>query len=65
MLLINPTMRKESMPILIILLHAVDPRVDTQVNDFLCKEIFIRIFLLRAILTNLGAMISFISGFIW
>ena len=60
MLLINPSMRKESMPILIMLLHAVDPRVDIGVNAFLCKEIFVRIFLLRAILTNLGAM-SFIS----
>ena len=31
MLLINPSMRKESMLILIMLLHAVDPRVDTEV----------------------------------
>ena len=61
MLLINPSMRKESMPILIMLLHVVDPRVDTGVDAFLCKEIFVRIFLLMAILTNLGAM-SFISG---
>ena len=63
MLLINPSMRKDqSMPILIMLLHAVDHRVDTGVDAFLWKEIFVRIFLLRAILTNLGAMISFISG---
>ena len=60
MLLINPSMHKESMPILIMLLHVVDPRVDIGVDAFLCKEIFVRIFLLRAILTNLGAMI-FIS----
>ena len=64
MLLINPNMHKESMPILIMLLHAVDPIVDTGVDAFLCKEIFVRIFLLRAILTNLGAMI-FISGFLF
>ena len=31
MLLINPSMRKESMLILIMLLHAVDPRVDAEV----------------------------------
>ena len=61
MLLINPSIRNESMSILIMLLHAVDPRVDTGVNAFLCKEIFVRIFLLRAILTNLGAS-NFISG---
>ena len=30
MLLINPSMRKETMPILIMLLHAVDPRVDQE-----------------------------------
>ena len=60
MLLINPSMHKESMSILIMLLHALDPRVDTGAVSFLCKEIFVRIFLLRAILTNLGAM-SFIS----
>ena len=60
MLLINPSMHKESMPIIIMLLHAVDPRVDIGVDAFLCKEIFVRIFLLREILTNLGAMI-FIS----
>ena len=35
MLLINPSMCKESIPILIMLLHAVDPRVDTGVNAFL------------------------------
>ena len=35
MLLINPSMRKESMPIFIMLLHAVDPRVDTGVDAFL------------------------------
>ena len=35
MLLINPSMRKESMSILIMLLHAVDPRVDTGVDAFL------------------------------
>ena len=35
MLLINPSMRKESMLILIMLLHAVDPRVDTGVDAFL------------------------------
>ena len=54
-------MPKESMLILIMLLHAVDPRFDTGVDAFLWKEIFIRIFLLREILTDLGAMISFIS----
>ena len=61
MLLFNPSMRKESMLILIKILHAVDPRVDIGLYAFLCKEIFVRIFLLRAILTNLGAM-SFIYG---
>ena len=35
MLLINPSMRKESMPILIMLFHAVDPRVDIGVDAFL------------------------------
>ena len=60
MLLINPSMHKESMPVLIMLLHAVDPRVDIGADAFLCKEIFVRIFLLRAILSNLCAS-SFIS----
>ena len=63
MLLINPSMRKDqSMSILIMLLHVVDHRVDIGVDAFLWKEIFVRIFLLRAILTKLGAMISFIFG---
>jgi len=45
MLLINPSMRKDqSMPILIMLLHAVDHRVDIGVDAFLWKEIFVRIF---------------------
>jgi len=35
MLLINPSMCKESMLILIMLPHAVDPRVDTGVDAFL------------------------------
>ena len=35
MLLINPSMRKESMLILIMLLHAVDHRVDIGVDAFL------------------------------
>ena len=61
MLLINLGVHKECMPILIMLLHAFDPRVDTRFDAFLCKEIFVRIFLLRVILTNLGAM-SFIYG---
>ena len=61
MMLINPSGHKDSMPVLIMLLHVVDPRVDTGFDAFLCKEIFVRIFLLRGILTNLGAM-SFIYG---
>ena len=44
MLLINPSMHKESMPIIIMLLHTFDPTVDTGVNAFLWKEIFVRIF---------------------
>ena len=45
MLLINPSLRKDqSMPILIMLLHAVDHRVDIGVDAFLWKEIFVRIF---------------------
>ena len=37
MLLINSSMCKESMSILIMLLHAVDPRVDIGFDAFLCK----------------------------
>ena len=35
MLLINPSMHKESMLILIMLLHVVNPRVDTGFDAFL------------------------------
>ena len=63
MLLTNPSMRKESMVILIMLLHVVDPIVDIGVDAFLCKEIFVRIFLLREIITTLVPLVLSLGAY--